>query len=172
MKILLALLTLLIFTGCSTPEPKKRTFRAKAPEVAQITDFTYDASAKSLEVIFKDGSTLKYLSVPSAINDSFEGADDKGVYYRKNIKNNYATASAIMAMGMKFISVASTVYNGANYDAKTQKLRLLEDNGKVSQFNKVPPELYEGFMESSRKAGFVHGFLSGYQSELVVEVAP
>ena len=54
-----------------------------------ITDFKYDTDQAQLTVTFVSGRTYRYFLVPAECVARFEGAESKGSFFNKHIRDKY-----------------------------------------------------------------------------------
>ncbi len=54
-----------------------------------IRNINYENEKKLLEVTFANGSTLRYLNVPSQIATSFKSSNSNLEFFSKNIRSRY-----------------------------------------------------------------------------------
>ena len=58
-------------------------------ESEMINEIGYDPDNSILEIEFKSGAVWQYFDFPETKWYEFEGADSKGKYWHKEIKNQY-----------------------------------------------------------------------------------
>ncbi|GGE29416.1 KTSC domain-containing protein [Psychroflexus planctonicus] len=56
---------------------------------SNIVSVGYDSNSEILEAEFKDGSVYQYFDVPKDEYDSLRSASSHGIYFSKNIRDNY-----------------------------------------------------------------------------------
>jgi KTSC domain len=54
-----------------------------------ISEIGYNASSRTLEILFKSGAIYLYYFVPQDVYDALMTADAKGVHFKKHIKTSY-----------------------------------------------------------------------------------
>src|SRR5262245_28512046 len=59
----------------------------RVPVVSSVIDEVgYNASCRTLEILFKSGAIYLYYFVPQDVHDALMGAESKGSYFNKQIK--------------------------------------------------------------------------------------
>ncbi len=56
-----------------------------------IAAFEYDEKLEVLDITFRSGKTRRYFNVGSQIHSGLAGAESKGKYFNKYIRNNYVS---------------------------------------------------------------------------------
>ncbi|HIE11759.1 MAG TPA: KTSC domain-containing protein [Kiritimatiellae bacterium] len=55
-----------------------------------------------------------------------------------------------------FVPVKSSVLDSVRYDATSQNLVIVFDNGDIYEYHGVPPSVYEGLMTAESKGRYFH----------------
>ena len=55
-----------------------------------------------------------------------------------------------------FVPVKSSVLDSVRYDATSQNLVIVFDNGDIYEYHGVPPSVYEGLLKAESKGRYFH----------------
>ena len=71
-------------------ESQRRKMDRTKVKSSNIKAVGYDAETETLEVEFKSGGVYQYNGVPAKAHKAFMGAESKGKYFHRKIKNDYS----------------------------------------------------------------------------------
>lgn len=63
--------------------------RRQAVESTTVRSIGYDARSKVLEIEFQSGMVYQYFDVPETVHEEFQGAESKGKYFNREIRDEY-----------------------------------------------------------------------------------
>ncbi|MFP6904425.1 MAG: KTSC domain-containing protein, partial [Verrucomicrobiota bacterium] len=135
----------------------------RVPVISEaIAAVQYNDATNGLVIEFRDDTQTTHYGVSEKVYREFMDSPNKGGYYNQNIGPIFNSSPAVEWQGVQMVPVESSLFNAVYYDESSSVLSMMGDGGDVTQYQRVPAEIYHGFIDASIKGSYFAGYIKDY----------